>query len=77
LPLLGGIRDNLSDSLGVKRRSLCGRKRKSEEDDLGNSEHREGNVKVEARLKLEGERTVEHCTRRTSKRGRGGKEEKT
>lgn len=40
LPLLGGIGDNLSNTLGVKRCSLCTRNGKGEQGDLGNAEHR-------------------------------------
>jgi hypothetical protein len=41
-PLLSGIGDNLSNTLGVKGCSLCAGKSESEQEDRGKFEHRRG-----------------------------------
>lgn len=68
LPLLGGIGDDLSDTLRVEGCSLCTGNGKGEQEDLGNTEHCKENgegVKTEARLKVGRREVTGRCPRRT------------
>ena len=73
LPLLSGIRDNLSDTLAVSRCSLCTGKGKSEQEDLGNAEHRQEHKRrwtVKQASRLERRKRVERRPRRERQKER-------